>query len=96
MFSRLNLDDNSQRSFSFFLQAPKDAISLSPEEKVDLRLETQKLLLSSKCKVCRQEELSYVALPCSHFVFCKECQQKTKKCPICETDVHSVIRTYKS
>ncbi|KAJ0095685.1 hypothetical protein Patl1_16508 [Pistacia atlantica] len=43
------------------------------------RLQNEKIL----CRVCFEEQISIVLLPCRHHILCSTCSEKCKKCPIC-------------
>ncbi|KAL3831035.1 hypothetical protein ACJIZ3_019837 [Penstemon smallii] len=43
------------------------------------RLQNEKIL----CRICFDEHINTVLLPCRHYVLCSACCKKCKKCPIC-------------
>ncbi|XP_010523403.1 PREDICTED: uncharacterized protein LOC104801757 isoform X2 [Tarenaya hassleriana] len=43
------------------------------------RLQNEKIL----CRVCFEDPINMVLLPCRHHVLCSTCCEKCKKCPIC-------------
>ncbi|XP_030550809.1 uncharacterized protein LOC115755509 isoform X1 [Rhodamnia argentea] len=43
------------------------------------RLQNEKIL----CRVCFEEQINVVMLPCRHHALCRSCCNKCKKCPIC-------------
>ena len=48
------------------------------------------------CKVCLDEEINMVFLPCGHLVCCSVCAPALSKCPTCRTAVTDTVRTYMS
>ncbi|XP_076943763.1 putative BOI-related E3 ubiquitin-protein ligase 3 [Bidens hawaiensis] len=38
----------------------------------------------STCKVCRENEVSVLVMPCRHLSLCKDCDSFTSACPVCE------------
>ncbi|XP_074587646.1 uncharacterized protein LOC141843489 [Curcuma longa] len=43
------------------------------------KLQNEKVL----CRICFEEEICVVLLPCRHHILCKSCSEKCNKCPIC-------------
>jgi len=39
------------------------------------------------CKVCFQESMEYVVLPCSHLSLCLNCVARQDKCVICRKEI---------
>ncbi|XP_076079629.1 putative inhibitor of apoptosis isoform X1 [Mytilus galloprovincialis] len=48
------------------------------------------------CKVCLEEDVSIVFLPCGHLATCGQCAPAMKRCPICRTHVRGSVKTYLS
>lgn len=46
------------------------------------------------CKVCLQEELSVLFLPCRHLVSCTSCAAKVTTCPTCRREIKATIEAY--
>lgn len=57
---------------------------------------TVKPLKERTCRVCYDNEIQIVFLPCGHFVTCKDCAQKVRKCVVCRTTIKGIIRAYES
>ncbi|CAM8951459.1 unnamed protein product [Rhodiola kirilowii] len=47
------------------------------------RLQNDKVL----CRVCFEEHINVVLLPCRHHVICSTCGEKCKRCPICRSSI---------
>ncbi|CAA7032471.1 unnamed protein product [Microthlaspi erraticum] len=54
------------------------------------RLQNEKVL----CRVCFENEISLVLLPCRHRVLCRTCSEKCKKCPICRVAIEERLPVY--
>ncbi|GER43845.1 transmembrane Fragile-X-F-associated protein [Striga asiatica] len=54
------------------------------------RLKTEKIL----CRVCFDEHINVVLLPCRHYVLCSSCCEKCKRCPICRVYVEERLLVY--
>lgn len=46
------------------------------------------------CKICMDEEISHVFLPCGHALCCKNCINNIKKCPNCRKNVYNSVMLY--
>ncbi|XP_061416862.1 tumor susceptibility gene 101 protein-like [Lethenteron reissneri] len=46
------------------------------------------------CKVCMDNEVSVVFVPCGHLVACQECASSLANCPICRAAVREAVRTF--
>ncbi|CAD8065086.1 unnamed protein product [Paramecium sonneborni] len=48
-----------------------------------------------KCQICFEKDKEYVAIPCGHYIYCKECKELIKKdCLICRNPITSVMKIY--
>ncbi|CAL2232188.1 unnamed protein product [Prunus armeniaca] len=54
------------------------------------RLQNEKIL----CRVCFEEQINIVLLPCRHHVLCSTCCAKCKKCPICRVSIEHRLPIY--
>ncbi|OAY47353.1 uncharacterized protein LOC110617546 [Manihot esculenta] len=54
------------------------------------RLQNEKIL----CRVCFEEQINVVLLPCRHHVLCRTCCEKCKKCPICRVAIEERLAVY--
>ncbi|KAK9934821.1 hypothetical protein M0R45_021950 [Rubus argutus] len=54
------------------------------------RLQHEKIL----CRVCFEEHINIVLLPCRHHVLCSSCCEKCKKCPICRVCIEQRLPIY--
>lgn len=55
---------------------------------------TQKACDRLTCKICLEEELSILFLPCSHLISCQRCAVNLTNCPLCRSTIHAAIQAY--
>ncbi len=48
------------------------------------------------CKICMDNDVNIVFLPCGHLVSCQECAPNIKKCAVCRAPIRDTVRTYLS
>ena len=50
------------------------------------------------CKICHQEQINTVLVPCGHIVACSKCAERLqeKPCPICKSGVCFVQKTFRA
>jgi len=54
------------------------------------------MLHSKMCKVCEENFLEIVLIPCGHVCLCLACSERIKVCPICRTQADQKLRVYQS
>ncbi|KAA8529215.1 hypothetical protein F0562_033986 [Nyssa sinensis] len=54
------------------------------------RLQNEKVL----CRVCFEEQINIVLLPCRHHILCSTCCEKCKRCPICRVCIEERLPVY--
>uniref|UniRef100_A0A1J3EL51 RING finger protein B n=1 Tax=Noccaea caerulescens TaxID=107243 RepID=A0A1J3EL51_NOCCA len=54
------------------------------------KLQNEKIL----CRVCFEDPINVVLLPCRHHVLCRTCCEKCKKCPICRVLIEEVCHVF--
>ncbi|CAE1323948.1 BIRC7_8 [Acanthosepion pharaonis] len=73
---------------------------VNPENQLNmddkLREENRLLKEQKTCKICLDNDLSIVFLPCGHFVSCATCAPSLKNCPLCRSQIMGLVRTYMS
>ncbi|XP_069104535.1 baculoviral IAP repeat-containing protein 7-like [Argopecten irradians] len=62
----------------------------------DLSEEIRTLKDQKTCKICLDEEVGMVFLPCGHLCACVTCAPAVHQCPICRCDIRGTVRTYMS
>jgi len=48
------------------------------------------------CKVCMENEIDMLLLPCRHLVVCRRCSAKVKTCPVCREHIETTIEVFQS
>ncbi|KAL5010195.1 hypothetical protein ScPMuIL_012500 [Solemya velum] len=76
-------------------QMQKDEV-LSEGMHMSLLQENRQLKEQSICKVCMEEDISIVFLPCAHMATCVQCAPALVKCPICRTKIKGTVRAFMS
>merc|ERR1711953_1402356 len=67
-----------------------------PEISVDLEQENRLLKEARICKICMDQEIGVVFLPCGHLICCVQCAPSLKDCPLCRQPIHGTVKTYMS
>ncbi|XP_050447704.1 E3 ubiquitin-protein ligase XIAP-like isoform X1 [Cataglyphis hispanica] len=60
---------------------------------MSLREETRKLKEARLCKICMDNELAIVFLPCGHLATCDNCTPALTTCPLCRLKIRAYIFT---
>merc|ERR1719245_2090328 len=76
---------------------PPDDLSVSSEAaSSDLMTENTRLKEQRTCKICMDEEVGVVFLPCGHLCSCVNCAPSLKDCPVCRRPIQGTVRTFLS
>ncbi|XP_040567805.1 death-associated inhibitor of apoptosis 2 [Lepeophtheirus salmonis] len=81
---------------------PVNNLSISPklEENAevgsDLESENRMLKEQRQCKICMDNEIGVVFLPCGHLICCTSCAPALQDCPLCRTSIKGTVKTYMS
>lgn len=62
----------------------------------DLEEENRRLKEARLCKICLDQELGVVMLPCAHLVACITCASSLPDCPLCRQTIKATVRTFLS
>ncbi|KAG4910790.1 hypothetical protein JHK85_057647 [Glycine max] len=54
------------------------------------RLQNEKIL----CRICFEEQINVVLLPCRHHILCSTCCEKCKRCPVCRGSIEERMPVY--
>ncbi|XP_068490596.1 uncharacterized protein [Phaseolus vulgaris] len=54
------------------------------------RLQHEKIL----CRICFEEQINVVLLPCRHHIICSTCCEKCKRCPVCRGTIEERMPVY--
>lgn len=66
------------------------------EDPESLERENARLKEARTCKVCMDNEIGVVFLPCGHLICCVNCAPSLKDCPMCRTSIQGTVRTFLS
>ncbi|XP_069499467.1 baculoviral IAP repeat-containing protein 7-B-like [Ambystoma mexicanum] len=69
----------------------KDTVIEETAEEQLRRLQDERV-----CKVCMDNQVSIVFVPCGHLVVCRECAAGLSQCPICRAPIRGTVRTFMS
>ncbi|OVA09742.1 zinc finger protein [Macleaya cordata] len=58
--------------------------------------ENRELKQRKSCKVCGENEVSVLLLPCRHLCLCKDCESKLDYCPICKSMKNASLQIFMS
>jgi len=54
--------------------------------------------VEKECKICFDNDINMVIIPCGHMCVCKECSKlltnKNNKCPICKAPIQKIVQTF--
>lgn len=77
--------------------SPKNEQSNTNSEK-SLTLEEENRLLKEArlCKICMDNEVGIVFLPCGHLATCFNCAPNLEDCPVCRSTIKATVRTFLS
>ncbi|ALC41854.1 Iap2 [Drosophila busckii] len=68
----------------------------NPNGNLSLEEENRLLKDARLCKVCLDEEVGVVFLPCGHLATCNQCAPSVVNCPMCRADIKGFVRTFLS
>lgn len=68
-------------------------VALSLEKK---RVDVNHYYSALECKICFDDSVSVVFMPCRHLVACFLCATSVRRCAICRTDITSIMRVFLS
>lgn len=66
------------------------------DRKVTLEEEIRRLKEARLCKICMDNEVCIVFLPCGHLVTCVNCAHSIASCPLCRQTIKATVRTFLS
>ncbi|XP_063234033.1 baculoviral IAP repeat-containing protein 7-A-like [Bacillus rossius redtenbacheri] len=71
-----------------------DRTPAEPTSPASLEEEFRRLKEARLCKVCMDQEVSVVFLPCGHLVSCNSCAPSMRDCPMCRQPIRATVRTF--
>jgi hypothetical protein len=97
-FEKMNQSDQSAQDRIKILEVENQNLLKSWKSAQGRNLKLKRELQNEKdlriCKICMDEEISHVFLPCGHAIGCKNCINNIQKCPICRTNVYNSVKLY--
>lgn len=75
---------------------PQDEARADGSSKVSLEEENRQLKEARLCKICMDNEIGVVFLPCGHLTTCVTCAPSLKDCPVCRSVIKGTVRTFLS
>lgn len=64
--------------------------------KLSLEEENRLLKEARLCKICMDNEVGIVFLPCGHLATCVNCAPNLQDCPVCRSSIKATVRTFLS
>lgn len=71
---------------------PSYAVTDNGDQRRAILEENRQLKELQTCKICLDEEVSIVFLPCGHMSACSSCAPALRKCPICRTFIKGTVK----
>ncbi|XP_071112883.1 baculoviral IAP repeat-containing protein 7-B-like [Haliotis cracherodii] len=68
--------------------------SQSSDDVQALLTENRELKEQRLCKVCQENEISVIFLPCGHLTCCSQCATSLSECPICRGKINGSAKAY--
>ncbi|XP_055883431.1 uncharacterized protein LOC106052414 isoform X2 [Biomphalaria glabrata] len=80
-------------SIDEFLRTDSTASTLL-EKLLHLKEKNNELRQQIVCKICLDQEVTVIFLPCGHLVSCTECATAMKDCPVCRMNIKGTVRAF--
>lgn len=58
-----------------------------------LVFENEELKARTLCKICLDQEVRVVFLPCGHYIACIDCAASVPACPVCRSNINCFVKT---
>ena len=75
---------------------PHSSTVVDQEISASLEQENRRLKEQRICKVCMDNEIGVVFVPCGHLCCCVQCAPALKDCPVCRQPIHGTVKAYLS
>lgn len=73
-------------------QQTDEATSTRQDDVQDVEEERRHLIEKYQCKICFENDVQIVFLPCRHACCCVQCAFAMNKCPICRKNINGTVR----
>lgn len=60
----------------------------------ELLAENRRLKELNVCRVCMEQHIDTVFLPCGHLVCCATCSHALRNCPICRSLIRATVKAF--
>lgn len=74
----------------------KEEAECKENKAVSLEEENRLLKEARLCKICMDNEVGIVFLPCGHLASCVNCAPNLQDCPVCRSAIKATVRTFLS
>jgi len=91
-----NYDEGAQNPRGLVSNPAAVASTSTSQNSMELEQENQRLKEARTCKICMDNEIGVVFLPCGHFICCVKCAPSLRDCPYCRQAIHGTVKTYMS
>lgn len=91
-----SVEDDSEGEDSGLCSGSSDCSNIEKPKSQILEDEVRRLKEARLCKVCMDNEVGVVLLPCGHLVTCTICASSLLKCPVCRESIKATVRTFLS
>ncbi|XP_068144797.1 death-associated inhibitor of apoptosis 2 [Drosophila tropicalis] len=82
-----------QQSIKKEKKEPTEQLATTNGNSLSLEEENRQLKDARLCKVCLDNEVAVVFLPCGHLVTCNQCA-RVVECPLCRTPIKGYVRAF--
>ncbi|KAL3882079.1 hypothetical protein ACJMK2_028452 [Sinanodonta woodiana] len=84
-------DKSSEKGHEASGNTQAEGSQIDPEKIIR---EHRELRDATLCKICMENTISVVFLPCGHLVTCSDCAPAMRKCPICRALIKGTVKTF--
>ena len=69
-------------------------VELTDEQCKSMLTDNNQMKNAKLCKICLDNPIDTIFLPCSHLVTCTKCQMCINECPICRAKIKATAKVY--
>ncbi|KAL3881983.1 hypothetical protein ACJMK2_028365 [Sinanodonta woodiana] len=71
-----------------------DSEEMEKKDPGELEEENKRLKDQTTCKICMENPVRVIFIPCGHLVCCETCAPAFRKCPICRKKIQQSVKTF--
>ncbi|XP_071160652.1 baculoviral IAP repeat-containing protein 7-like [Mytilus edulis] len=93
--SHSTTQENEADETEHFIKTPDDIEKIDPTLELSIRSleeENRNLKDQQTCKICLDEPVAIVFLPCGHMAACINCAPALRRCPICKAFIKGTVK----